>query len=86
MISLFDPIRLPPDTFRHVGSFRKNNGSVGSIYRLPSEIDPDDNGPLAREQEIPLFEIDVSNIKVQPMQQPSSLIFYDDYKYEKNEN
>jgi hypothetical protein len=53
---------------------------------LPSEIDPDDNGPLAREQEIPLFEIDVSNIKVQPMQQPSSLIFYDDYKYEKNEN
>lgn len=77
----FAPMRLPPNTLRHVGSFKKSDGSVGKIMRLPAEIDPTDNGPLAWEQEMPLFDIDVSSIKVQPMPVPSGAIFYQDFGF-----
>jgi len=75
------PVHLPPDTLRHVGSFKKKDGTIGAIMRLPAEVDREDNGPLAWEHEQELFDIDVSSIKVQPMPMPSALIFYAEYKY-----
>jgi hypothetical protein len=79
MPGFFGPLRLPPGTLRHVGSF-KHKGRVLMIMRLPVALDPNDDMPLLWEDPMDqLFHCEVVEIK--PMKMPSGLIFYQNYVY-----
>jgi hypothetical protein len=72
-------MRLSPGQLRHVGSFRKKDGSIGVIMRWPAVLDPDDNGPLAWEEEPVLFKI--GEVQIKPMEIPTGGIFYANFEY-----
>jgi len=78
-VPFFGPLKLPPGTLRHVGSF-KHKDRVLMIMRLPVELDPNDDAPLLWEDPMDqMFHCEV--VKLQPMKIPSASIFYLDYKY-----
>jgi hypothetical protein len=78
----FNPVRLPPGSLRHVGSYKGRDGKVLKIMRYPTAWDPNDDGPVGWEQD--WSPLPMGEIKREPMKVPTGGLFYLDYKYEKD--
>jgi len=74
----FGPLKISKELLHHVADYKRDDGRILKVCRL---LDPDD-GPIYTEDPMDtLFHI--GDVKIQPMKQPSSLVFYSNYQYGK---
>ena len=72
----FAPLRVGEGALHHVGSYKRADGTILKVMRA---FHPEE-GPLCFEQRMDqLIKCEITEIK--PMKIPSSLIFYQEYKY-----